>query len=248
MRPFLLASLILLLFLALGRLPLSRTAAEPDPRGHASGETAGDGGPYAGGEEKPLSYYRGLGSLAPSDLGRPPGETTPRSASGEAEDGRGGARSRAGYPYVELANGDLKYFPYLARLKRSVELEWRYPPEARVEGRWGDVTLLVTLSRAGVVEGVDVLESSAYADLDAEAVRAVRDAAPFGEMPDDWGVRGLKVRMRFSYVLENWWEEGTPRASGQERSSEPSFEQLRLEILSPLVKHAVLSSVSLGGR
>lgn len=148
------------------------------------------------------------------------------------------------YPVVDLATPEMKYFPYFAKLKRQVEAAWRYPLESRLKGEEGDLTLLATISQWGTLKGVRILKSSGYPRLDEEAARAVSSAAPFPRFPGEWGVEGIQLRLNFSYVLDRWWQrrgEFTAPAEG----NVPSFEDVRLEILGRLEKHAALSRVEL---
>jgi TonB family protein len=150
------------------------------------------------------------------------------------------------YPVVDLATPEMKYFPYFARLKRQVEAAWQYPLESRLKGEEGDLTLVAAISQWGALKGVRIIKSSGYARLDEEAARAVASAAPFPRLPGEWGVDGVQIRLNFSYVLDKWW-----RAGGDQRASSgveaPSFEDIRLEILGRLEKHAALSRVEIGG-
>ncbi|MFL1406964.1 energy transducer TonB [Marinobacter sp. M1N3S26] len=60
-----------------------------------------------------------------------------------------------------------------------------YPPEARTQGIYGDLRLLVSLRKDGTVKEVSILESSGSSVLDDAAIRIIRLAAPFAPFPDE---------------------------------------------------------------
>lgn len=60
-----------------------------------------------------------------------------------------------------------------------------YPREARTQGIYGDLRLLVSLHKDGTVKKVSILESSGSSVLDDAAIRIIRLAAPFAPFPDD---------------------------------------------------------------
>ena len=60
-----------------------------------------------------------------------------------------------------------------------------YPREARTQGIYGDLRLLVSLHKDGTVKEVSILESSGSSVLDDAAIRIIRLAAPFAPFPDE---------------------------------------------------------------
>ncbi len=147
---------------------------------------------------------------------------------------------RRSYPLYDLSTSDLKFFSYFARFKRMVEEEWEYPIDSQVNREEGELTLLVDISKEGRVEGVTVTEPSPYQRLDDEAVRAVRMAGPFPPFPSDWDLKGIRIRARFSYVLDRWWEKDDG-AGMAVRGRAPSFADIRAAILGKFERHAVIS-------
>jgi protein TonB len=59
-----------------------------------------------------------------------------------------------------------------------------YPQEARSQGIYGDLRLLVSLRKDGTIKEVSILESSGSSVLDDAAIRIIRLAAPFAPFPE----------------------------------------------------------------
>ncbi|GGY85682.1 energy transducer TonB [Marinobacter zhanjiangensis] len=59
-----------------------------------------------------------------------------------------------------------------------------YPQEARSQGIYGDLRLLVSLRKDGTVKELSILESSGSSVLDDAAIRIIRLAAPFAPFPE----------------------------------------------------------------
>lgn len=75
-----------------------------------------------------------------------------------------------------------------------------YPRASRQRGEQGDVILEIRVNAAGGVETVKVLSSSGYADLDAAAVRAVKDAR-FSPAQSDGSAVGATARLTLTFRL-----------------------------------------------
>lgn len=60
-----------------------------------------------------------------------------------------------------------------------------YPKEARQQGIYGTLRMLVSLKKDGTIKELAILESSGSTVLDDAAIRIVRMAAPFAPFPDD---------------------------------------------------------------
>lgn len=108
-------------------------------------------------------------------------------------------------------------------LKRRVAMNWhpaelwqRLDPSGSVYGRTTRVTELgVTLSSEGALLDLVVLHPSGVPDLDAEALRAFRAAAPFGPprppLPDGAAVRDGQMTFSFSLTFEAQARNAAPR-------------------------------------
>lgn len=101
---------------------------------------------------------------------------------------------------VELSTTEYKYFSYFAKLKRQIEGVWGYPEESRYKGEEGQLFLVFTIKRNGELENIELLRSSGYARLDNEAIRAIRNAAPYAPFPEGWGaLERLHIKATFIY-------------------------------------------------
>lgn len=107
---------------------------------------------------------------------------------------------------VDLETTEYRYLSYFLKLKRQIEGVWNYPELSRVRGEQGELFLIFTIRRDGFLEDVKLLDSSGYARLDNEAIRAIRVAAPFPPFPDQWrGLERLNIRATFRYQISYGW-------------------------------------------
>ncbi len=90
---------------------------------------------------------------------------------------------------------------YVESLKRKIGGQTRYPAYARRTGQQGTVALVVAVSENGELAGVELSESSGFIVLDVEALRNVRESAPFGPVPARATPGPLTVRLAISYKL-----------------------------------------------
>lgn len=74
---------------------------------------------------------------------------------------------------------------YIGQVKSWAQKELSYPDRALRRSWEGNVRLDVTLDRKGKVVTVEIAEQAEHDVLTKEALRAVKDAAPFPSMPDD---------------------------------------------------------------
>jgi protein TonB len=90
---------------------------------------------------------------------------------------------------------------YIESLTRKIRGNSRYPEYARRTGQGGTVELVFAVQENGDVENVKLLKSSGFIVLDVEALRNVRESAPFGSVPARADPGPLTVRLTFSYKL-----------------------------------------------
>ncbi|MEW6145341.1 MAG: energy transducer TonB [Thermodesulfobacteriota bacterium] len=101
---------------------------------------------------------------------------------------------------VELSTTEFRYLSYFAKLKHQIESVWNYPEESRYRGEEGQLFLVFTIKRNGDLENIELLNSSGYARLDNEAIRAIRSASPYSPFPESWGsLERLHIRATFIY-------------------------------------------------
>ncbi len=90
---------------------------------------------------------------------------------------------------------------YLTRLEAHLNAYKNYPYDARIHHEEGIVQLRFSLDRSGHVQSYEVVGSSGFASLDAEARDMIRRADPFPPVPPEY--RGesldLTVPLVFSF-------------------------------------------------
>jgi protein TonB len=117
--------------------------------------------------------------------------STPADMGDEGDTGTPGERT------VSLDSHDSRYASYLLGVKRRIENVWGYPPDAR--GLTGDLLVTFTITRDGLLKNLQLAQTSGIAPLDNEAIRAIREAAPFAPFPDRMQFERLNIRAAFYY-------------------------------------------------
>ena len=102
---------------------------------------------------------------------------------------------------ISLNTKDFRYISYFTHIKRKIELVWEYPRRAAAMGQEGSLLLRFTILKDGRLGGIKLLQSSGYRLLDQEAIRAVREAAPFNPIPDRLHKNRLNIMATFNYSL-----------------------------------------------
>ena len=94
------------------------------------------------------------------------------------------------------------YNAYLKEVKENIVDAWRYPEHASEQGEQGKVDVEFTIRKDGRLLKVQILQSSGFATLDREAIRAVGAASPFTPIPKQIALEQLSIRFTFNYTLE----------------------------------------------
>jgi len=102
---------------------------------------------------------------------------------------------------IRLDSRDPVYLPYLARLKQRIQREWVYPEEAWSRGVSGNLLLVFTLNRNGSLTNLRLVQSSGFPILDQEALRAIKQSAPFDPFPPQMGEEPWNISASFHYNL-----------------------------------------------
>ncbi len=84
---------------------------------------------------------------------------------------------------VSLNTRDPTYVNYFTAIKQNIEQQWEYPEVALRYGLQGRLSLEFTISGTGHLEQLRMIRSSGSQVLDAEALRAIKAAAPFPPIP-----------------------------------------------------------------
>jgi TonB family protein len=102
---------------------------------------------------------------------------------------------------ISLDTQDRRYVSYTKAVKERIMLQWKYPPEARLNLMEGKLLLVFSLNRNGQMDRITILNSSGFPLLDEEAVRAVRASAPYPGFPDHIAVGRLNIEANFDYRI-----------------------------------------------
>lgn len=94
-----------------------------------------------------------------------------------------------------------KYDGYMMRLKDKIEGIWQYPSDAAMRGIYGDLYLSFTIKKNGSLSKVELVRTSGYRSLDEAAMKALKDAAPYWPLPEDWNEEELTVKGHFMYNI-----------------------------------------------
>ena len=94
-----------------------------------------------------------------------------------------------------------KYDGYMMRLKDKIEGIWQYPSDAAMRGIYGDLYLSFTIKKNGSLSKVELVRTSGYRSLDEAAMKALKDAAPYWPLPEDWKEEELTVKGHFIYSI-----------------------------------------------
>jgi protein TonB len=102
---------------------------------------------------------------------------------------------------VTLDTDEFKFISYNRWLKIKIESVLKYPELAAMSGYQGTLYIKFDILKDGALGPVEVLKSSGYKILDDEAVRAVRSAAPFQPLPDDWSMDRYSIRAAVIFFM-----------------------------------------------
>jgi protein TonB len=94
-----------------------------------------------------------------------------------------------------------KYDGYMMRLKDKIEGIWQYPSDAATRGIYGDLYLSFTIRKNGSLSKVELVRTSGYRSLDEAAMKALKDAAPYWPLPEDWKEEELTIKGHFIYSI-----------------------------------------------
>jgi TonB family protein len=94
------------------------------------------------------------------------------------------------------------FAPYAIELKRRIADHW-YPPIAfTYGGLYGGVTVLrFRIGPDGTLTGPELISGAEHSSLDTAAINAVKLAAPYRPLPDNFPEPNLEVTFSFHYLL-----------------------------------------------
>jgi len=88
---------------------------------------------------------------------------------------------------------------YIINVREKIDKHWTYPKIAISYNITARVIVLFTVKRTGELETSEVVRGSGYSDLDDEALRAVKAAAPFPPLPPEFKGEHLEIDVEFFY-------------------------------------------------
>jgi len=115
----------------------------------------------------------------------------------DADTGEEGETGSTTERTISLDSQDSRFASYLLGVKRRIENLWDYPPAAR--GLTGNLVVTFGITRDGRLSDLQLIETSGIAPLDNEAIRAIREAAPFAPFPERMKYERLNIRAAFYY-------------------------------------------------
>lgn len=117
---------------------------------------------------------------------------------------KGGKPRIEGEGAITFSTKEFKYYGYKMRLKEKIEGVWEYPLEAARQGIYGDLVIRFTILKDGNLGAVELLRTSGYKMLDNAALRALRNAAPFWPLPEEWKEDAFTISGHFIYSHQGY--------------------------------------------
>ena len=100
---------------------------------------------------------------------------------------------------ISLDTKEAKYVSYFSRIKQQIQRVWVYPSQGTKRTLSGELTLKFEISKDGNLLSLRLINSSGSNILDANAVRAVRGAAPYYPFPITITKKRLSILATFIY-------------------------------------------------
>jgi periplasmic protein TonB len=100
---------------------------------------------------------------------------------------------------IPLNTKEAKYVSYFSRVKQQIQRTWIYPPQATKNPMSGKLTLKFEISKNGNLLSLRLINTSGFNILDANAIKAVREAAPYYPFPISISKEKLSILATFVY-------------------------------------------------
>ena len=100
---------------------------------------------------------------------------------------------------ISLDTKEAKYVSYFSRIKQQIQRVWVYPSQGTKRALSGELTLKFEISKDGNLLSLRLINSSGSNILDANAVKAVRGAAPYYPFPITITKKKLSILATFVY-------------------------------------------------
>ena len=182
-----------------------RGPAEPPAQGTPPAKTRDSLSPIDQAVERIRSRVRSGGQPAPEERpstpvqATPPEESPPAPVQVRTPEEPPPASVQVVRTEPRAPSDSPRQWAYVETLKRKISGNSRYPDYAKRTGQQGIVDLVFAVQESGGIDDVRLSKSSGFIVLDVEALRNVRESAPFGPVPVSAGP--LTVRLTFSYKL-----------------------------------------------
>ena len=100
---------------------------------------------------------------------------------------------------ISLDTKEAKYVSYFSRIKQQIQRVWVYPSQGTKRTLSGELTHKFEISKDGNLLSLRLINSSGSNILDANAVKAVRGAAPYYPFPITITKKRLSILATFVY-------------------------------------------------
>ena len=100
---------------------------------------------------------------------------------------------------IPLDTKEEKYASYFSRIKHQIQRTWVYPAQGTERRLSGELTLKFEISRDGNLLGLRLVNTSGSNILDINAIKAVKEAAPYYPFPTTISKKKLSILATFVY-------------------------------------------------
>jgi len=114
---------------------------------------------------------------------------------------KGMPKKNPGDDSITLDTDEFKFMSYNRWLKIKVESVLRYPELAAISGYQGTLFIKFDIQKDGSLGALELLKSSGYKILDDEALRSIRESAPFQPLPPEWDMDRYSIRAAVIFYL-----------------------------------------------
>jgi len=100
---------------------------------------------------------------------------------------------------IPLDTKEKKYVSYFGRIKQQIQRAWIYPTQGTMKRLTGEVILKFEISKEGNLLDLRLINTSGVDVLDINAIKAVKEAAPFYPFPQTISKKKLSILATFVY-------------------------------------------------
>ena len=100
---------------------------------------------------------------------------------------------------IPLDTKEKKYVSYFGRIKQQIQRAWIYPTQGTKKRLSGEVTLRFEISKEGNLLDLRLINTSGINVLDINAIKAVKNAAPYYPFPKTISKKKLSILATFVY-------------------------------------------------